>query len=56
MFAPALEQLIAFERVVREGSFSRAALALGIGQPAISSRIQALEVALGEPSSAAAGG
>jgi LysR family transcriptional regulator, low CO2-responsive transcriptional regulator len=43
----ALEQLIAFERVAREGSFSRAALALGIGQPAISSRIQALEGALG---------
>jgi DNA-binding transcriptional LysR family regulator len=42
-----MEQLVAFERVEREGSFSRAALALGIGQPAISSRIQALEVALG---------
>lgn len=45
----ALEQLEAFERVAREGSFSRAALALGIGQPAVSSRIQALERALGGP-------
>jgi len=35
-----LDQLVAFERVVREGSFSRAAIALGIGQPAVSSRIQ----------------
>ena len=43
----ALEQLVAFERVVREGSFSRAALALKLGQPAVSSRIQALEAALG---------
>jgi DNA-binding transcriptional LysR family regulator len=38
---------VAFDRVAREGSFSRAALALGIGQPAVSSRIQALERALG---------
>jgi DNA-binding transcriptional LysR family regulator len=43
----ALEQLLAFDRVAREGSFSRAALVLGIGQPAVSSRIQALEAALG---------
>src|SRR5437764_269173 len=43
----ALEQLVAFERVVREGSFSRAALALKIGQPAVSSRIHGLEAALG---------
>jgi DNA-binding transcriptional LysR family regulator len=43
----ALEQLVAFERVVREGSFSRAALALKIGQPAVSSRIQGLEAVLG---------
>jgi len=42
-----LDQLVAFERVVREGSFSRAALALGIGQPAVSSRIQGLEDGLG---------
>src|SRR6202158_4530458 len=42
-----LEQLVAFDRVAREGSFSRAALALGLGQPAISSRILALEDAVG---------
>jgi LysR family transcriptional regulator, low CO2-responsive transcriptional regulator len=42
-----LEQLVAFDRVARAGSFSRAALALGLGQPAISSRILALEDAVG---------
>lgn len=42
-----VDQLIAFQRVVREGSFTRAALALGIGQPAVSARIQALEAAVG---------
>jgi DNA-binding transcriptional LysR family regulator len=42
-----LDQLVAFERVVREGSFSRAAIALGIGQPAVSSRIQGLEDGVG---------
>jgi DNA-binding transcriptional LysR family regulator len=47
MDIPSVEQLVAFERVVREGSFSRAALALNIGQPAVSSRIQGLEAALG---------
>jgi DNA-binding transcriptional LysR family regulator len=41
------DQLLAFQRVVREGSFSRAAVALGVGQPAVSARIQALEVAVG---------
>src|SRR5712691_5659960 len=41
------DQLLAFERVAREGSFSRAALAVGIGQPAMSARIHALETALG---------
>lgn len=41
------DQLIAFQRVVREGTFSRAALTLDIGQPALSARIQALEVQLG---------
>jgi len=41
------DQLLAFERVAREGSFSRAALAVGIGQPAMSARIHALEAALG---------
>jgi DNA-binding transcriptional LysR family regulator len=44
-----LDQLRAFERVVREGSFSRAALALDIGQPAVSTRIRGLEAALGGP-------
>jgi DNA-binding transcriptional LysR family regulator len=43
----ATDQLVAFQRVVREGSFSRAAFALGLGQPAISARIAALEQAVG---------
>ncbi len=42
-----LDQLAAFDRVVREGSFSRAAVALGLGQPAVSARILALEDAVG---------
>lgn len=41
------DQLIAFERIVREGGFSRAAWALGIAQPTISARVQALEEAVG---------
>ncbi|GEM49211.1 LysR family transcriptional regulator [Deinococcus cellulosilyticus] len=41
------DQLLAFERIVREGSFSKAAFALGISQPTISARIQALEKSLG---------
>jgi LysR family transcriptional regulator, low CO2-responsive transcriptional regulator len=45
----ALDQLVAFDQVVRDGSFSRAALSLGLGQPAVSSRIQGLEAALGGP-------
>ncbi|NTW03903.1 MAG: LysR family transcriptional regulator [Oscillochloris sp.] len=44
-----IDQLLAFDRVVREGSFSRAAWALGVGQPAVSARIQALERAVGGP-------
>jgi LysR family transcriptional regulator, low CO2-responsive transcriptional regulator len=44
-----IEQLIAFDRVVREGSFSRAAWALQIAQPTISARIQALEQTIGGP-------
>lgn len=40
-------QLLAFQRVVREGTFSRAALTLDIGQPALSARIQALEAEIG---------
>jgi DNA-binding transcriptional LysR family regulator len=43
----ATDQLVAFQRVVREGSFSRAAFALGLGQPAVSARIAALEQAVG---------
>ena len=42
-----IEQLIAFDRIVREGSFSRAAWVLQIAQPTISARIQALEQAVG---------
>ncbi|HRW04736.1 MAG TPA: LysR family transcriptional regulator [Caldilineaceae bacterium] len=41
------DQLIAFERIVREGSFSRAAWALDIAQPTISARIRALEDEVG---------
>src|SRR5688500_10233961 len=40
-------QLLAFERVARERSFSRAARALGIAQPTISERIKALERTVG---------
>lgn len=42
-----IEQLIAFERVVREGSFSGAAWSLGIAQPTVSARIQGLEKEVG---------
>lgn len=40
-------QIEAFERVAREGSFTRAAEALGLTQPAISTRITTLEAELG---------
>lgn len=40
-------QLVAFERIVREGSFSRAAWSLNIAQPTISARIKTLEQELG---------
>lgn len=40
-------QIEAFERVAREGSFTRAAETLGLTQPAISSRIATLEAELG---------
>ncbi len=40
-------QLQAFDRIVREGSFSRAAWTLQIAQPTISARIAALEDAVG---------
>src|SRR6266536_2182603 len=43
------DQLITFERIAREGSFSRAALSLGLAQPTVSARIQALEQAVGGP-------
>jgi LysR family transcriptional regulator, low CO2-responsive transcriptional regulator len=42
-----LDQLVAFDRIAREGTFSRAAVALGLGQPAVSARILALEDAVG---------
>jgi DNA-binding transcriptional LysR family regulator len=42
-----VDQLIAFDRIVREGSFSRAAWELHIAQPTISARIQALEQEIG---------
>ena len=42
-----IEQLIAFERIAREGSFSKAAWLLGIAQPTISARIQGLEREVG---------
>ena len=42
-----VEQLTAFERIVREGSFSRAAWTMQIAQPTISARIQALEAEVG---------
>lgn len=38
-----LSQLEAFERVAREGSFTRAADALGLTQPAVSTRVSTLE-------------
>jgi DNA-binding transcriptional LysR family regulator len=42
-----LSQLKAFERAAREGSFTRAAEALQLTQPAVSARIAALEKELG---------
>jgi len=44
-----IDQLVAFERIVREGSFSRAAWVLSIAQPTISARMQALEREVGGP-------
>src|SRR4051812_17252466 len=41
------QQLLTFDRIVREGSFSRAALSLGLAQPTVSARVQALEQAVG---------
>src|SRR5262245_41524867 len=42
-----LDQLTAFERIARERSFSQAAWELGIAQPTISARVQALEREVG---------
>ncbi|BDP43656.1 LysR family transcriptional regulator (plasmid) [Deinococcus aetherius] len=42
-----LDQLLAFDRIVREGSFVRAAWSLGVVQPTVSARIQALEREVG---------
>jgi len=44
-----IEQLQAFDRIVRDGSFSRAARTLNIAQPTISARIQGLEQIVGGP-------
>lgn len=44
-----IDQLLAFDRIAREGSFSRAARQLDITQPTISARIQALEEEIGGP-------
>jgi DNA-binding transcriptional LysR family regulator len=41
------DQLRTFERIVREGSFSRAAWSLDLAQPTVSARIHALEQAVG---------
>ncbi len=41
------DQLLAFERIVRVGSFSRAAGELGIAQGTISARIRVLEQEVG---------
>jgi DNA-binding transcriptional LysR family regulator len=41
-----LNQLLAFERIMRLGSFRRASEALGLTQPSVSQRIQELETAL----------
>jgi DNA-binding transcriptional LysR family regulator len=41
------DQLAAFDQIAREGSFTRAAVSLGVGQPAISARIRALEDQVG---------
>lgn len=41
------DQLAAFDHIAREGSFTRAAISLGIGQPAVSARMRALEEQVG---------
>jgi DNA-binding transcriptional LysR family regulator len=44
-----LDALLVFDVVAREGSFTRAASALGVSQPSISERMQRLEQRLGTP-------
>jgi DNA-binding transcriptional LysR family regulator len=44
-----LDALLVFDVVVREGSFTRAASALGVSQPSVSERMQRLEQRLGAP-------
>jgi DNA-binding transcriptional LysR family regulator len=44
-----LGQIEAFERAAREGSFTRAAEIMNLTQPAVSTRIAALETELGGP-------
>ena len=41
------DQLAALDLIVREGSFTRAAVALNVGQPAVSARVRALEQEVG---------
>jgi LysR family transcriptional regulator, low CO2-responsive transcriptional regulator len=43
------QQLVTFERIVREGSFNRAARVLAVSQAAISGRMRALEAEIGGP-------
>ena len=49
-------QLVTFERIVREGSFNRAARALDLSQAAISGRMRALEAEVGGPLCVRGGG
>jgi DNA-binding transcriptional LysR family regulator len=44
-----LHQLQAFEQIVLQGSFSKAARKLGLSQPTVSLRVQALEQMIGGP-------
>jgi DNA-binding transcriptional LysR family regulator len=44
-----VNQLTTFDRIVRDGSFGRAAQSLGLSQATISGRVQALEAEIGAP-------